>query len=55
MPISITPTNKKDITKIICPDCGERVRGVGLEKDSKIDGLVFRCRRCGTYKVVKSE
>jgi len=59
MSILITESPKKngknEITRIVCPDCGEKLRGVGLEKDSKIQGLVFRCKRCGAYKCVTTE
>ena len=55
MPVTITPTEKKDITKIVCPSCNERVRFIGLIKESKIDGLTFKCRRCGKLWNVKSE
>lgn len=55
MPIIITPTERQEITKIVCPDCKEKVKGVGLLKDSKIDGLTFRCRKCGAYKTVKTQ
>ena len=55
MSIIISPTEKQEITKIVCPDCKEKVKGVGLLKDSKIDGLTFRCRKCGAYKTVKTQ
>lgn len=59
MPISITPferkTEKNEITKIVCPECGEKLKGVVLLKDSKIEGLAFRCKKCGTYLTVKTE
>lgn len=48
-------TVKSEITKITCPECGEKLRGVGLEKDSRVDGLVFRCKRCGAYWAVKTQ
>ena len=34
MPIVIKKTDRKDFTKLECPDCGERLKGVGLLKDS---------------------
>lgn len=46
MAITILPTKPSEITRIICPECGEKVRGVGLEKDSKVYGLTFTCKRC---------
>lgn len=55
MPITITPTEKQEITKIVCPDCKEKVRHVGLLKESKIIGLTFKCKRCGKLWTVKSE
>ena len=45
----IVPAEKQEITKIVCPSCRERVKDVGLAKDSKVDGLLFRCRKCGAY------
>lgn len=55
MSMLVVPAKKEEVTKIICPDCGEKVKGVGLLKGSHIDGLVFRCKKCGAYKEVKSE
>jgi uncharacterized Zn finger protein len=55
MPITITPTDKQEITRIVCPDCKEKVKFVGLLKESKIDGLAVKCKRCGRLWKVKSE
>lgn len=44
--ITITPTDKSNVTKLACPDCKETVRGVGIEKGSTIHGLSFTCKRC---------
>jgi uncharacterized Zn finger protein len=55
MPLIITPTDRTDITRIVCPECKEKVHLVGLLKGSKIDGLTFRCKRCGRFWSVKSE
>ena len=55
MPINITPAEKRDITKIVCPGCGERLRSVGLLRGSKIEGLTFKCKRCEKLWNVKSE
>ena len=55
MPITITRAQKNEITKIVCPDCNEKVRFVGLLKESKIEGLTFKCKRCGELWAVKSE
>ena len=55
MPVVVSPAEKQEITKIICPYCSEKVRFVGLLKDSKIDGLTFKCKRCGKFWKVKTE
>lgn len=56
MPISIIPSEKKtEIKKIICPDCGEKLKGIGLLPDSRVEGLVFRCKKCGAYKAVQTK
>lgn len=55
MSISIVPAEKAEITKIVCPDCNERVNSVGLLKTSKIEGLTFRCKRCGKIWKVTTE
>lgn len=46
MSLMITPTKPDDITRLICPQCGEKVRGVGLLKESSVRGLTFTCKRC---------
>ncbi len=56
MSVRIEPCEKTgEITKLICPDCGEKVKGVVLLKGSFIDGLAFRCGRCRGYKKVRAE
>lgn len=55
MPLTIIPSEKQEITKIVCPACKEKVRYVGLAKESKISGLLFKCKRCGSQWTVKSE
>lgn len=55
MPMTITPAEKAEVTKIVCPECSERVKSVGLLKSSRIDGLTFRCKRCGKLWIVKTE
>jgi hypothetical protein len=55
MPITITPAEKQDVTKIVCPCCGIRLKDVALAKESKIDGLLFSCSRCKQRWKVKSE
>ena len=47
MPVLIVPAAKSEITKIVCPDCGQKVQNVGLVKESKIVGLTFKCKKCG--------
>ena len=38
------------IVGIFCPECGERVRNVGLDPEkSKIENLPCRCKRCHNY------
>jgi transcription elongation factor Elf1 len=50
--LTITPIEKSEITKLICPKCNERVPRIGLLKDSTISGLTFTCKGCGgTFKV----
>ena len=55
MSISLVKTERKDITKLACPDCGERVRGIGFLKESRIEGLTFKCKRCHTAWEVTTE
>ena len=55
MAITITPTEDHEITRLVCPECGAKVKDVALQKNSKIDGLTFRCKRCGRYFSVKTE
>lgn len=44
-----------EITKLVCPHCGEKVQRVAFAKDSKIEGFSFKCKRCGSFWNVKSE
>ena len=44
--ITIVPADKSIVTKLVCPECKESVRGVGIEKGSSINGLLFTCRGC---------
>ena len=55
MPIIVKKTDRKDITKIVCPFCRDRLRGIVLFKDSHIDGLGVKCKRCLTDLEVKTE
>lgn len=53
---TITPAETAStLTKIACPECGEKIPRVGLLRGSKIEGLTFRCRRCGRLWEVKTE
>jgi len=42
------------ITKLVCPHCGEKVQRIALTKESRVEGLSFKCKRCGQYWSVKS-
>lgn len=53
--LTITPGKREEVTKIACPGCGERLRGVGIPKGSRIDTLSFICRRCGAPWSVKAD
>lgn len=55
MPIIMKKTDRKDITKIVCANCGERVKGVGLLKDSRVDGVTFKCSKCKTAWIITTE
>ena len=44
--LKITPCEKQDVTRLVCPACKEKVRGVGLLKGSAVSGLSFSCKRC---------
>jgi transposase-like protein len=55
MPITIKPTQRKDITKLVCPACREPVRGIGVLKESQIAGLTFKCKRCASTWEVTTE
>lgn len=54
MAIIIEPTQRGDVGRIACPECGEKVKYVAIEKDSNISGLTFRCRRCGRFFSVRT-
>ena len=53
--LEIVPAERQEVTKLVCPDCKERVKGVGLAKGSNIDGLLFTCRKCGAMKKVRTK
>jgi hypothetical protein len=52
--IEIVPAEPGEIKRIVCT-CGEKLPRVGLKKDSKIDGLTFRCGKCGAFQEVKTK
>ena len=52
---TITPAKESEITKLVCPHCHERVQRIGIKKGSKVEGLTFKCRRCGLLWEVKTE
>ena len=52
--IAITPAKQTEVTKISCPQCKEKLRGIAIKKNSKVEGLTFKCKRCGNYWEVKS-
>lgn len=51
----ITPAKEEDVTKLTCPGCRERFPRIGIKKDSKIEGLTFRCRRCHVLWELKTK
>lgn len=53
--IKITPAPSAANTKIICPACNEKIPRIGLLPGSKIEGLTFKCKRCGALWEVKTE
>ena len=53
--LKMTPTQASEVTKLSCPRCNEKVPRVGLRKGSKIEGLAFKCKRCGGFWEVKTE
>ncbi len=53
--LNITKAKESEVTKLVCPHCHEKVPRVGIKKDSKIEGLTFKCRKCGFLWEVKTE
>lgn len=45
--LEIIPTEASEVTRLTCPKCGEKVPRVGIKKGSHIEGLTFKCKRCG--------
>lgn len=56
MKITYKPSAPREIVRLFCPECGERVRNVGLFADScNINGLSVRCKRCRKYTEVSAQ
>ena len=55
MPIIVKPSGKKELTKISCCACGEKLKGVGLEKDSIVFGLNVKCPKCGKFNEISAD
>lgn len=53
--LEITPTEASAVKRLQCATCGEKLPRVGLKKDSHVEGLTFRCGKCGTVNDVKSK
>lgn len=53
--IEIKPAEPGEVKRIICPTCGVKLPRVGLKKDSKVDGLTFRCGKCGAFHEVTTK
>lgn len=53
--LTITPANAAAVTKVVCPACNEKVPRLGILPGSKIEGLTFKCKRCGTLWEIKTE
>lgn len=50
MKISFEPSERDiNIKKIYCPECGEKLRNVGLREDTVIKNMPMRCKRCRHY------
>ena len=55
MALKIFPIEEQSVTAIVCPACREKVRKVGLIKESRVEGLSFKCHKCGRLWGVKTE
>lgn len=53
--LEIVPTDATAVRRIACATCHEKLPRVGLKKDSRIEGLTFRCGKCGTFNEVKTK
>ena len=50
----VIPAEASEVTRLKCPECKEKLPLVGVKKDSRIDGLCFKCKRCGALWSVKT-
>ena len=50
-----TPAKATEFTKLFCPKCNERVQRIVLAKGSKVNGLKFKCKKCGEFWRVTSD
>ena len=55
MALKIKETDSSDVTRLSCPNCGEKVKYVGLLRSSAILGLTFRCKKCGKLWAVETD
>lgn len=53
--LKVKEIGETEVTKISCPKCKERLPRVGLLKNSTVDGLTFKCKRCGKFFAVRTE
>ena len=50
MKITLSPSERDiNIKKIYCPECGEKLRNVGVRENTKIENMPARCKRCRHY------
>lgn len=53
--LTIIPAEASEVTRLKCPECEEKLPRVGIKKDSQIEGLTFKCKRCGKLWGVKTK
>jgi predicted RNA-binding Zn-ribbon protein involved in translation (DUF1610 family) len=53
--VTIFPAEPQEVTSLECPACKQRVARIKLCKDSVIEGLTFKCKRCGRLWGVRAE
>ena len=49
----IVPSKEQSVRRIACPFCEEKIKGIGVLPGGSIDGLAFKCKRCGKFWEVK--